>query len=767
MLIYDHEGLLEVEVQAIKQLCRSKDSVIVGDPEHETFEIHSALCNYLDNATQRCLIAFHAKAFKGTLVYTVTGSDAKAMWQNGQEILAQLGFQLEDVNLKLSPAMQEVVLRDLPGLATPGEARKQRQDRARLLVDLQATYDKAPDSAAGRKAANRLRGEKRQDERVLELRQFLEELLEPAEAAAADLRALRDQVHELAERVAAAEALAEAERCQREICESITSAAEKRIQELEASLVEMETLSAKALKQKRKNTQLQKQVKALSDALESAQQEAATALEERQQLMSDSNAAHERIAGLEAELQEAGRSLETAQAQLAEEQAEKARLDEVLRAAELRIEVLDKELAESRDQAGREDEVVEATEDVRTQLEEARQALHETLGRNEELEGELATAVEQGEALARDLRQTEASARDGSGLADQVADLTERNLQLTSELTKVRDEYDQECQLRRHLEESAAQNEKRIKALKKSLARAVEDAEERIAEAVSPSENAAEIEALAAELHRQAELLDLEKQAQEKLETALHQAGEQIDALEEALRQTEQPAARKASLEATPASGKPELQALQEQLQSAEEQLERERAEQGRLARALAEAEQQLAERKPAESPPQAESRGRPSAEPFAEAEPAAEPRQKAASRPLPHELRPAPKKGALFHPDWDLPGLPCTSAKQVYQAWESAFNVQISLEGYPSQYCMVYLVALDLAGQKKLYLLYRLKKTKHTLVSVPASIPCDETSLQKTIAEGLNFLKKSGFEMEEIAAKNIASTLKSYFQEA
>ncbi len=754
MLIFDHEGLLEVEAQAIKQLCRSKGPVIVGDPEREAFEIHSALCNYLDNSTQRCLIAFHAKALKRTLVYTVSGSDAEAIWQNGQEILAQLGFHLEDVNLKLSPAMQEVVLRDLPGLATPGEARKQRQDRARLLADLQATHDKAPDSAAGKKAANRLRGETRQDERVLELRQFLEELLEPAEAAAADLRALRDQVHELAERAAAAEALGEAERRQREICESITSAAEKRIQELEASLVEMETLSAKALKQKRNNAQLQKQVKELSGTLESVQQEAATALAERQQLVSDSNVAHERTAGLEAELQEASRSLETAQAQLAEEQAEKARLDEDLKAAELRIEVLDKELADTRDQAGRQDDVVEATEDARTQLDEVRQALHETLGRNEELERELAAAVEQGETLDRD----------SSGLADQVADLTERNLQLTSDLTKARDEYDQECQLRRHLEESTAQNEKRIKALKKSLARAVEDAEERIAEAAGPPETAAEIEALAAELHRQAELLDLERQAQEKLETALHLAREQIDALEEALRQA---AARESSAQATAASGKSELQALQEQLQSAVERLERERAEQGRLARALAEAEQQLAERKSAESPSQAESRERHAAEPVAEAEPAVEPRQKAASRPLPHELRPAPKKGALFHPDWDLPGLPCASTKQVYKAWESAFNVQISLEGYPSQYCMVYLVALDLAGQKKLYLLYRLKKTKHTLVSVPTSMPSDETSLQKTIAEGLNFLKKSGFEMEEIAAENIASALKSYFQEA
>jgi hypothetical protein len=731
MLIYDHEGFLEVDAQEIKQLCRSTAPVTFSDAESDAYEIHVVLCNYLDNSTQRCSVAFHAKTLKRTLVFAVIGGDTRSLWQNGQEVLSQLGFQLEDVNLKLSPAMLEVVLRDIPGLATPGGARKQRQERARLLAELQSTHDKEPDSAAGKKAANKLRGQKRLDDRTLELRQFLEELLGPAEAAAADLRTLHDQVQELTERVAAAEALSEAERSQREISESITAAAEKRIQELETSLVEMDTISANALKQKRKIAQLQKRLKELSGVLESTEQEAASELAKQQQSSADCKAAHDRIAELDAELLKSATSLENAQAQLANEKAEKARLDECLKAAELRIEALDKELADSREQAGGHDDAVKATEDVRVQLADAQQALHEALGCNQELERDLAAAVEQGGSLA-------------------------------NELTKIREEYDQECNLRKHLEKSAAQNEKRIRALKKSLVRAVEDAAERPAAGESSPETAAEAETLKAELQQQSARLNRERQSRKKLEAALHEAHEQIDSLAETIRQTEQAADRASSAEEALAVGNSKAMELEEQLKSVEEQLAREFATQSKLAKDLAEAEQQIAELTTAVTQSHAERKERRVHELAADTEPAVEPRVKS-SRPLPHELRPAPKKGALFHPDWDLPGLPFASIKQITKAWESAFNVQISLEGYPSQYCMVYLVVLKLAEQKKLYLLCRLKKSKHTLVSVPANMPHDEVSLQKAIAEGLKFLKMSGFEMEEISVENIESTLGSY----
>ena len=132
--------------------------------------------------------------------------------------------------------------------------------------------------------------------------------------------------------------------------------------------------------------------------------------------------------------------------------------------------------------------------------------------------------------------------------------------------------------------------------------------------------------------------------------------------------------------------------------------------------------------------------------------------------KPLPHELRPAPNKAAFFHPDWDLEGLPCQSEEQVVRAWETVFNVQIALEGYPSQYCMAFLVVVRIEKTKKLFMLFRLKQNKHTLVCVPAATPKNEEQLQKAIDEGLSFLKKSGFEMEEMPKEYIARSLGSYF---
>ena len=132
--------------------------------------------------------------------------------------------------------------------------------------------------------------------------------------------------------------------------------------------------------------------------------------------------------------------------------------------------------------------------------------------------------------------------------------------------------------------------------------------------------------------------------------------------------------------------------------------------------------------------------------------------------KPWPHELRPAPNKNAFFHPDWDLEGLPCDSEDQVVRAWETVFNVQITLEGYPSQYCMAFLVVLRVKKTKKLFMLFRLKQNKHTLVCVPAATPNNEERLQKAIDVGLSFLKKSGFDMEEMPEEYISSSLGGYF---
>ena len=125
MLLYEHEGFIEAETKEIQQLCRSPFAVSFGSDAQNKYELQASLCGYLDKDEQRCRVAFYAKSLKKALIFTVAGTDKKALWKYGYETLLELGFQLEDVNLKLSTAMLEVVLRDVPGIASPAEAQLQ------------------------------------------------------------------------------------------------------------------------------------------------------------------------------------------------------------------------------------------------------------------------------------------------------------------------------------------------------------------------------------------------------------------------------------------------------------------------------------------------------------------------------------------------------------------------------------------------------------------------------------------------------------------
>lgn len=781
MLIYETEGFLEVESEEIKQLCRSKAAVPFGDTGSEAYEVQVALCDYLDNSESRCCVAFHVKTLKRSLIFSVKGSEKQSSWQCGQELLIRLGFQLEDINLKLSPAMQEVVLRDVPGLLSPTEARKQRTEKELLLTELQNTYDKAPDSVQGRRAALKLSAVKLLNDRSEELRLFLELMLSQDESSRADLEVFTDQLEGLTAKIEAAEGRAEVGRKQREMSESITLAAEKRIQELEEILVDVETKSAEALKQKRKAVQLRKRIKELGAELESAKVETEKEREKQEQPIADVKVANEQITLLEDSLTEAESSLASTKAQWEEEQAEKARLSECFKEAELRIKALDKELEDSEKKANLCDGAVKSSEDIQAQLAEVQKELKAAFGLNEEREEALAVAARQSEELGKRLQEAENTGRDkASNKEQELITLAEKKEQLTRELKDLRDEYKKECSLRKRLEKDSSKDDKRIQELEDTIAELTQQASEltKVGVGVETEEEtekggeevAQEATSLKIELQEQEQRLKEEQQSREGLETELHETQKLIDSLEKMVKETEQSPAEKPSSEASAESDSQKVQELMEKLKSAENQLEQERVEHKKLAKAVTVAEKKLvdqekrgAEQEKKLAQAQVEHKDRKIPEAVVNEEPVIQKRVKSA-KPLPHELRTAPRKGAFFHPDWDLEGLPCQSSEQVFKAWETVFNVQISLEGYSSQYCMAFMVVLRLGKQKKLYMLYRLKKDKHTLVCVPAKTLKDEASLKKAIKEGLKFLKMSGFEMEEMASENIDSTLGGYF---
>ena len=820
MLIYENEGFLEVESKQIQQLCRSTAAVSLDETGRESSAFHAVLCDYPDNSESRCRVAFYSKILKRAFIFVVKNSARQSAWQCGQDALVQLGFQLEEVKLKLSPAMLEVVMRDVPGLLSPAEARKQRTEKSSLLAGFQRAYDEAPDSAQGKKAVLKLNAEKRLNAQSEELRHLLEELFSSKENATAEFEALVSQVKDLTSRLESAKALAEAERNQREMSESITSAAEKRIQELEEVLVDVETKSSKTLKQKQKNIQLQTRIKELDRELAYAEIEVGKEREKQTQFIDDVNTALERVSRLEKELkeaetsleniqaqlteeraekaqlaknfqevetsleniqvqlteeqaekvqltknfQEAETSLENIQAQLTEEQAEKAQLTKSFQEAELRIKTLDSGLKNAEKKVVQRDESAKVSENIQAQLDEVQQALKDSLDLNGALEKKLASANEQNEKLTENLQTAKKAACDKTGNEAQVTALAEQNGHLVSKLEALRDELDQEHSIRKRLEKGAVEEDKRIQELEASLAKVTKDTSETPSVDKDSEGGDRELTSLQVELQELSQRFKSEQKSRKGLESEVDEAHKLIDSLEKMIRETERAATGQRFHDVSNETENQKLQELEKKLRAVENQLEHERVEQKKLVKAVVVAENKLAEQEELLAQGQVEQLERAVRETTV-----AEMVTRDLEKPvklMPHDLRPAPKKDALFRPDWDLEGLPCQSSKQIFMAWETVFNVQTSLEGYPSQYCMAFLIVLRLKKQKKLYMLYRLKMNKHTLVCVPAKTPKDEASLEKSIKEGLNFLKMSGFEMDEMTEENIDSTLKTYFLE-
>ncbi|TNF47400.1 MAG: hypothetical protein EP304_07835 [Deltaproteobacteria bacterium] len=814
MLLYEHEGFIEAETNEIQRLCRSPFAVSFGSDGQNKYELQASLCDYLDKDEQRCRVAFYAKSLKKALVFTVTGTDKKALWKYGQEALLELGFQLEDVNLKLSPAMLEVVLRDVPGIASPAEAQRQRTEHQRKLADLQATCDEKPESPQGKKAALKLSTEKRLQDRSAALRELLVDLFSPQEAADDDKTALLAQIKDLTARLEEAESAAEAERSQKEISEAITTAAEKRIQELEELLVDVDTQSADVLKQKRKVAALNDRIKSLDADLTSAREALAEEQKNQKQFIDDVQSANEQIVALQKELDESEGLRDEAVAQLGEQQSEANQLDASCRDAELRIKALEEELKVAEQRADGFSEAVKRSDELQLQLDQAEEQLNETIALKDNLKDELAIAVEKQEALhksledAEDLGQASAakqaelqemedlhadlgleneSLKEELSLAlekhdalkksleeakslnqakaaeyDDLQEAEERHAELVKMNESLREELDQERSFRKRLENRASEDDRRISELEQSLQQAEAAIEElrSIPEGVEPEASTA----LDQEMKALTLRFDQEKTARQALGNELQEAHKIIDSLEKMVREAEARGLALSSGGASALQGVDRVQELEERLRSLEDQLKGETLIKKTLAKELASVEKKLAEQEAtlAEASTLGKGQGVDETAGPVENEKVSKP-----SKPLPHEVRPAPKKGAFFRPDWDLQGLPCRSTGQVFKAWETVFNVQMTIEGYPSQYCMAFMVVLKQGKQKKLYLLYRLKQNKHTLVCVPAKRPKDEDSLQKAIKKGLDFLRKSGFEMDEMSAEHIESTLGAYCQDS
>jgi chromosome segregation ATPase len=761
MFIFENEGFLEVETKEITQLSRSTFSVAFGDADDDKYDLQAFLCAYRSNSESRCRVAFYARALKRALIFTVSESGEKSPWRHGKEFLSELGFQLEDVNLKLSPAMQEVVLRDVHGLATPAQARKQRAENLQQSADLQKIRDEDPESPQGKRAALKLGSEKRMNNRAEKLRLLLEELFSPQENVNDELDALLTQVKDLTARLETAESLAETERSQREMSESITTAAEKRIQELEELLVDVETKSSGELKLKRKIVQMQDRINKLDDELKAAHEDVKTEQEKQGQFVDDVKVAHEQVASLQGQLKDTESALDTIQVELEEEQAQNIRLTEQREEDALSIATLTKNLQRAEKTSDQLGDTVDSLKSVESQLSDAQEALDNALQQNLQQEDKLAAAISERDELLKKLEEAVSEANQAADRQQASIELAAQLETLVEEREALSKEYEQVCKVRNRLEKESRKDDRRITKLEKELAAMAESLSVKEEVGQGADESADKLKTLQAELTAEKQRLEETLTISEELESDLRDAHKLIDSLEQMIREIESPAGGKTKSEAPDVLKDAEVVALKEKLQALQSQLDQEVIEKKRLAKAVVVAEKLASEREAELAIKQTEA-----------VKPAPEVLEveKSTSKPaklLPHELRPAPKKGAFFRPDWDLEGLPCKSSDQVLNVWETVFNVQISLEGYPSQYCTAFLVVLRLGKKKQVYTLYRLKKNKHTLVCVPKKSPNDDKSLKKAIDEGLKFLRLSGFEMEPLSKEHIDGALGSYFLEA
>jgi hypothetical protein len=403
-------------------------------------------------------------------------------------------------------------------------------------------------------------------------------------------------------------------------------------------------------------------------------------------------------------------------------------------------------VAEEEREAG----IVEAKErilDLTTELEQTRAQGEVAVAARQNLEHELEVAEKRIETLVQKLKE----ARQATAEAGEEAQRALRRQldALQQECDDARADLETERSARKRLEKGAAADEKRLGELEKALAG------KPVASAATDRDGK-EAATLRAELEVAFTAITQERQARERVEADLEEAHDLIQALQGKLKQT--PPVPEAA--AGKAAAAEEVRTLTEKLRAAEERADHAQRESQQHAAACASAERRIAVleetlkvQAAAKLQPLTESSmagGKPSTD-----------------KALPHELRPPPKPGAIFRPNWDLERLPCKSADQILQAWESVSNVQLSLEGYPSQYCAAFLVVLKQGKLKQLYILFNLKMTKHVLVCIPSKLPTDEASLNKAISEGLKYLQMSGFELDKIKPEDFEHQLGHYFTDA
>jgi hypothetical protein len=106
---------------------------------------------------------------------------------------------------------------------------------------------------------------------------------------------------------------------------------------------------------------------------------------------------------------------------------------------------------------------------------------------------------------------------------------------------------------------------------------------------------------------------------------------------------------------------------------------------------------------------------------------------------------------GAFFQVDWDLAEIVYDTSADVLEVQQSVNMTQLSLEGFPNQYCTAYIVALKKRTGRQVHVAFRLATSDRVLVYSPPKPPHDQETYAKAMQEAERFLRVTGIETERL----------------
>jgi hypothetical protein len=429
-------------------------------------------------------------------------------------------------------------------------------------------------------------------------------------------------------------------------------------------------------------------------------------------------------------------------------QAEKDRDASEKRAAELEAEVAKKLEEAEVERAGRErmtrdrESAEKRVADLEKMLFQVRQEVEGEKDRGKALAQEKKSLRKQVLELEKALSEARSEKETQNQDAGALSLAEERITRLEHALCEARDVAEAERFERELLVREKAAGERRIKELEQERAGGAGVFESSGGDFENP-----ELEKRLADVERDADRLrnqlETERTERQRLEAERIVYEKRLSEMEEALLQNGEIGAGDGQGPSESVAAVDERVAgLQRALQRAEERTEFLRLEVDRLAAAKLSAEKLLAKRAPA---PQKES-----ADPRRAETPALPGRGYTGSPP--QIVRRPPPRGAFFHIDWELDCIEYASPEEIIEVHESMNMTQLSLEGYHSQHCSAWIVAVKKRETRQVFVAFGLSESGRNLIYSPAKPIRNNEDYQKALREAVKFLEVVGYIPEKMA---------------